>query len=72
MYVCDVLQRCKALTSYYMLTVKEAADQTGLSEWTIRQAIREKRLRATKEGGEWGISPADLSAFMDARKQPNF
>lgn len=55
-----------------MLTVKQAADQTGLSEWTIRQAIREKRLRATKEGGEWGISPADLSAFMDARKQPNF
>jgi len=48
------------------LTVKHAAEQLGLTEYRIRELIREKQIRATKIG-QWRISPEDLEAFIRVR-----
>jgi excisionase family DNA binding protein len=48
------------------LTVEQTAKQLGLTEYRIRELIREKQIRATKIG-QWRISPEDLEAFIRAR-----
>ncbi len=48
------------------LTVKQVAKQLGLTEYRIRQLIREKQIRATKIG-RWWIKPKDLEEFIKAR-----
>ncbi|MBU4257746.1 MAG: helix-turn-helix domain-containing protein [Candidatus Omnitrophica bacterium] len=48
------------------LTVEEVAKQLGLSEYRIRELIREKQIRATKIG-QWRIKPEDLEDFIRAR-----
>jgi excisionase family DNA binding protein len=48
------------------LTVKEIAKQLGLSEYRVRELIREKQIRATKIG-QWRIKPEDLEKFVRAR-----
>jgi len=48
------------------LTVEEVAKQLGLSEYRVRELIREKQIRATKIG-QWRIKPEDLKDFIRAR-----
>ena len=48
------------------LTVEEVAKQLGLSEYRIRELIREKQIRATKIG-QWRVKPEDLKEFIKAR-----
>lgn len=48
------------------LTVEEVAKQLGLSEYRVRELIREKEIRATKIG-QWRIKPEDLEEFIRAR-----
>ena len=48
------------------LTVEGVAKQLGLSEYRVRELIREKQIRATKIG-QWRIKPEDLDAFIRAR-----
>ena len=48
------------------LTVEEVAKQLGLSEYRVRELIREKEIRATKIG-QWRIKPEDLEEFTKAR-----
>ena len=48
------------------LTVEEVAKQLGLSEYRVRELIREKQIRATKIG-QWRIKPEDLEEFIRAR-----
>jgi len=48
------------------LTVEEVAKQLGLSEYRVRELIREKQIRATKIG-QWRIKPEDLEKFVRAR-----
>jgi len=48
------------------LTVEEVAKQLGLSEYRVRELIREKEIRATKIG-QWRIKPEDLKKFIRAR-----
>jgi excisionase family DNA binding protein len=48
------------------LTVEQVAKQLGLTEYRIRQLIREKQIRATKIG-QWRIKPEDLEEFIRAR-----
>lgn len=48
------------------LTVEEVAKQLGLSEYRVRELIREKEIRATKIG-QWRIKPEDLEEFIKAR-----
>lgn len=48
------------------LTVEEVARQLGLSEYRVRELIREKHIRATKIG-RWLIKPGDLDEFIKSR-----
>lgn len=48
------------------LTVRQVAKQLGLTEYRIRQLIREKQIRATKIG-QWRIKPEDLEKFITSR-----
>jgi len=48
------------------LTVRDAAKQLELTEYRVRQLIREGQIRATKIK-QWRIMPADLNAFIKAR-----
>jgi excisionase family DNA binding protein len=48
------------------LTVRQVAKQLGLTEYRIRELIREKQIRATKIG-QWRIKPQDLEEFIKAR-----
>lgn len=48
------------------LTVREAAKQLELTEYRVRQLIREGQIRATKIK-QWRIMPHDLAEFVRAR-----
>ena len=48
------------------LTVEQVAKQLGLTEYRVRELIREKQIRATKIG-KWWIKPKDLREFVKAR-----
>ncbi|MFQ5753355.1 MAG: helix-turn-helix domain-containing protein [bacterium] len=48
------------------LTVEQVAKHLGLSEYRVRELIREKQIRATKIG-QWRIKPEDLKDFIKAR-----
>lgn len=48
------------------LTVRHVAKQLGLTEYRIRQLIREKQIRATKIK-QWRIKPEDLESFIKSR-----
>ena len=48
------------------LTVEKVAKQLGLSEYRVRELIREKQIRATKIG-QWRVKPEDLEEFIQAR-----
>jgi len=48
------------------LTVRDAAKQLELTEYRVRQLIREGQIRATKIK-QWRILPGDLDAFIKAR-----
>lgn len=48
------------------LTVRQVAKRLGLTEYRVRQLIREKQIRATKIK-QWRIKSGDLAAFIRAR-----
>jgi excisionase family DNA binding protein len=48
------------------LTVEGVAKQLDLSEYRVRELIREKQIRATKIG-QWRIKPEDLGKFIKSR-----
>ncbi len=48
------------------LTVRQVSDELGLSDYRIRELIRENRIKATKIG-QWRIKPPDLKAFIESR-----
>jgi excisionase family DNA binding protein len=48
------------------LTVRKIAKQLGLTEYRIRELIREKQIRATKIG-QWRVKPGDLQEFIKVR-----
>ena len=48
------------------LTVRDAAKQLELTEYRVRQLIREKQIRATKIK-QWRIKHEDLEEFVKAR-----
>ncbi|MBI5732452.1 helix-turn-helix domain-containing protein [Candidatus Jorgensenbacteria bacterium] len=53
------------------LTVRQVAKELGLTEYRIRQLIREKQIRATKIG-QWRIKPTDLKKFISSRSNMNY
>lgn len=46
-----------------MLTVIEAAHQLGISPATVRQQIRNGKLRAEKHGGVWLLLPREIARY---------
>jgi len=48
------------------LTVEQVAKQLGLSEYRVRELIREKQIRAVKIG-QWRVKPEDLQEFIKKR-----
>ena len=48
------------------LTVRQVAKQLGLSEYRIRELIREKEIKAVKIG-QWRVKPEDLEEFVESR-----
>ena len=48
------------------LTVRDAAKQLELTEYRVRQLIREGQIRATKIK-QWRIMPGDLDNFIKSR-----
>jgi len=48
------------------LTVEQVAKQLGLSEYRVRELIREKQIRATKIG-QWRVTSEDLDNFIRSR-----
>ena len=48
------------------LTVEKVAKQLDLSEYRVRELIREKQIRATKIG-QWKVKPEDLEKFIESR-----
>ncbi len=48
------------------LTVRQVARQLELTEYRVRQLIREKQIRATKIK-QWRIKPEDLDNFIKSR-----
>jgi len=45
-----------------VMTFAEAAEHWGLNPSTLRRAIRDGRLQATKSGGTWLVSYEDMVA----------
>lgn len=50
-------------------TVPQAADEAGLSAWSIRKEIRENRLRARRIGRCVRVLDEDLATWMRGRVQ---
>ncbi|SDN14073.1 helix-turn-helix domain-containing protein [Acetanaerobacterium elongatum] len=48
-----------------LLTVKEVADRLKLTPYTVREWIREGKLKASKVGGVWRIKEDNLSALLE-------
>lgn len=48
------------------LTVEEVAKQLGLSEYRVRELVREKQIRAVKIR-QWRVRPEDLKVFIKSR-----
>ena len=45
--------------------LREAAEMTGLSHWTLRQYIREGKLAAVRIGKRVLIEPAELERLVE-------
>ena len=50
------------------LGVPNVAHYMGVDPATVIREIQRKKLPAYKIGGQWRVSPADLKAYLDARK----
>ena len=48
------------------LTIRETAQKLDISEESVRDFIKAKKLRAVKIG-QWRINPIDLEAFIKSR-----
>lgn len=54
-----------ATTATRKLTPKEAAERIGCSLWLIYELIRTGRLKATRFGRFWRISPTDVDDVIE-------
>ncbi|WP_437670864.1 helix-turn-helix domain-containing protein [Sorangium sp. So ce131] len=54
----------------YTMTVPEAAQQLGISESAVRQAIYASRLRASKEGGTYYLDPHSVASYRVSKRGP--
>ncbi len=48
------------------LTIRETAEKLDISEESVRDFIKAKKLRAVKIG-QWRVNPLDLETFIKSR-----
>ena len=53
------------MQSHLCVGVKEAAAALGLSHWTVRQYIRDGRIKAIRIGRRVLIEPSELQRLID-------
>jgi excisionase family DNA binding protein len=52
------------------ITVEQVAEKLGVSDRTIRNMIKDKRLKAFRVGQrQWRIDQADLDAYVEEQKR---
>ena len=51
------------------ITLVEAAQLYGFSRNYLGNLVRKGRLKATKSGGTWLTTPADVEVFISSRKR---
>lgn len=51
------------------LTLREAAGRLRVSDSTIRRMVKGRNLPATRIGGQWRVSRADLAAYIARHRQ---
>ena len=51
------------------MTVNEAAEQLGLSPPTLRVQILKGKLKATKRGRDWWITPREVERYGQEHKR---
>lgn len=49
-----------------LLTTIEVAERLKMSQRFVLDELRRKRLRGSKMGGEWRVSEADLSTYVES------
>lgn len=57
------------MASERLLTVREVADRLHISEYTVREWLRLKKLKGYRPGGTkagWRVREADLDQFLEA------
>jgi excisionase family DNA binding protein len=53
-----------------LLSVDEAADVLGLSRWTIRKWLSEKKINSVRLGRRVLFESAELNRLIEAGRQP--
>ncbi len=64
----DVLARLP-LPTMKMLSLVEAAEESGLSETTLRRQIGQGRIAAEKRGRDWVIDELVLTNYLESRER---
>jgi excisionase family DNA binding protein len=54
----------------YTLTVTTVATQLGISESAVKLAIKEHRLAAIRDGGQWWINPNSVASYRVSNRGP--
>ena len=54
------------MTDARLLTPEEVAERLQLSPFTIREYLRQGRLRGVKQDRHWRVREVDLQAFIEA------
>ena len=57
------------MTAVLTMGLREAAELTGLSHWTLRQYIRDGKLKAVRIGRRVLIEPLELQRLIDAGRK---
>jgi hypothetical protein len=56
-------QTPEQVVAAYAISVKDAADQLGLTESSVRTAITNRKLSAMKRNGDWYIRPESIASY---------
>ena len=56
-----------------LMTLEQVAERLQVHVETVRRAVRQKHLRASKVGGAWRVSDVDLETYLasNANTRPN-
>ena len=49
-----------------LLSIRDVSNATSMSDYTVRQAIDKKELKAVRNGSRIYVRPADLETWIDA------